>query len=146
MKLLSGPVCRNRLSWRAALIGVTCIGAAGGGPAWPSDEGHPCAAIADDARRLACYDEAFGAPDSPANDAARREESSYSFSAVVSGLARRGDRFVATLDNGQVWSQTETNTRIDVRVGDTVSIRRGALGSYLLSDGEGLATRVKRLR
>jgi hypothetical protein len=121
--------------------------AAGGVAALAAEQSHPCATILDDASRLACYDTAFGAPDSPRNDAARREEkSNFSFSAVVSGLERRGDRFVATLDNGQVWSQTETNTRIDIRVGDTVTIRRGALGSYLLSDGGGLATRVKRQR
>jgi hypothetical protein len=144
MALGSGTVPGRSLSSTAALIALVCIAAAVG--AWAADESHPCAPIVDDARRLACYDEAFGTPDSPANDAARREQSNYSFSALVSGLERSGDRFVATLDNGQVWSQTETNTRIDVRVGDTVTIRRGALGSYLLSDGEGLATRVKRLR
>lgn len=133
------------LSLRASLFGLACL--ATSAAAWTGDEGHRCAIIVDDARRLACYDEAFGAPDSPANDEARREEASnFSFSAVVSGLERRGERFVATLDNGQVWSQAETNTRIDIRVGDTVTIRRGALGSYLLSDGEGLATRVKRVR
>ncbi len=120
---------------------------AAGGAAWASEESHPCAAIVDDAKRLACYDKAFGAPDAPVNEAARRDEkSNYNFSSVVTGLERRGDRFVVTLDNGQVWSQTETNTRIDLRVGNPVTIRRGALGSYLMSDGEGLATRVKRLR
>jgi hypothetical protein len=112
-----------------------------------SEGSHPCASIVDDADRLECYDAAFGAPSTPANGAEKtRDKPAFSFTAVIGGLERRGGRFVATLDNGQVWSQTETNTRIEVRVGDSVTIRRGALGSYLLSNAAGLATRVKRLR
>lgn len=118
-------------------------------PGWvdAAEETHSCAAIFDDARRLACYDKAFGAPEAPANSAARdKGEASFSFSAVVTAVEIRRDRFVASLDNGQVWAQAETNTRIAIRVGDTVTVRRGALGSYLLSNGQGLSTRIKRQR
>ena len=59
---------------------------------------------------------------------------------------RDDGKFVATLANGQMWAQTELNSRIEVRVGDTVRIRRGALGSYLLSNDAGMATRVRRVR
>jgi hypothetical protein len=113
-----------------------------------AEDPHPCASIRDDADRLGCYDKAFGSPAAtptgPTGPAGGRE---FSFSAVVTALERRGDeRFLATLDNGQVWLQVETNTRAEVRVGDTVTVRRGALGSYLLSTSAGIGTRVKRLR
>jgi hypothetical protein len=115
-----------------------------------------CAAIHDDAERLACYDRQFGSPRSPSKSASAEpgDESSradqskkdFSFSATVTTIERRGDKFVVTFANEQVWAQTEVNTRIEVRVGDTVRIRRGALGSYLLSNEAGIATRVRRVR
>ena len=37
------------------------------------------------------------------------------------------DRYVITLDNGQVWTQSETNTRQILAPGDTVTIKRAAL-------------------
>jgi hypothetical protein len=37
---------------------------------------------------------------------------------------------VALLDNGQTWVQTETLTMPKIKIGDTVQIKRGALGSY----------------
>ena len=59
---------------------------------------------------------------------------------------RRDGMFQVTLDNEQIWTQTELNSRIDLRVGATVTIRRGALGSYLLSNSAGISTRVRRQR
>ena len=123
-----------------------------------AEPGHACASITDDGARLACYDREFGSPYLPSNGAppdgqpATRSapadvKKEFSFSAFVTGIERRRDgMFVVTLDNAQAWSQTEINTRIEIRAGDSVRIRRGALGSYLLSTGEGLATRVKRVR
>jgi hypothetical protein len=50
-----------------------------------------------------------------------------------------------TLDDGQVWEETQhSSSSIPPRVGDTVTLKRGMLGSYFLERGAGLALRVKR--
>ena len=116
-----------------------------------------CSQIRDNAERLACYDRQFGSPHAPPKSAssdpgigdspAGQAKKDFAFSAAVTAIELRDDgKFVATLANGQMWAQTELNSRIEVRVGDTVRIRRGALGSYLLSNDAGMATRVRRVR
>jgi hypothetical protein len=40
---------------------------------------------------------------------------------------------VVTLDNGQVWEQSDTDSRVPLQPGDAISIRRGSLGSFWLS-------------
>jgi hypothetical protein len=119
---------------------------------------HPCASLGNDDERLACYDRAFGKPPQPSNgaspgpepglgDQSPSEKKSARITATVTAFERRRDGlFVVTLDNGQVWSQTELDSRAEVRVGDTVKLRRGALGSYLLSTSAGIGTRVRRVR
>lgn len=70
-----------------------------------------------------------------------------SISAGVAAVARRlTGEMVVTLADGQVWAQLDPDTRAKVKVGDTVTIRRAALGSYLLVTPSGIATRVKRLK
>ncbi|HXC59413.1 MAG TPA: hypothetical protein VN645_08850 [Steroidobacteraceae bacterium] len=65
-------------------------------------------------------------------------------SAAVRELARRPDgRFVVTMDNGLVWSQLERDTTAEVAVGDTVTVRAGVLGSYILTTRGGVRTKVK---
>ena len=59
---------------------------------------------------------------------------------------RRDGKFVVTLDNTQVWAQSEFNSQADVQVGDAITVRRGALGSYLLVTKAGLGTRVMRVK
>jgi hypothetical protein len=50
-----------------------------------------------------------------------------------------------TLEDGQVWEETQhTSSSVAPAVGDTVTIKRGMLGSYFLERGAGLALRVKR--
>jgi hypothetical protein len=51
---------------------------------------------------------------------------------------------VVTLDNGQVWEQSEVQPRVPLKPGDPVSIRRGALGSFWLS-ASGSGFRVRRV-
>ena len=55
-----------------------------------------------------------------------------------------GER-VITLDNGQVWLQTEVTARGPLRAGDTVAIRRAALGSFQLVTPGRVALRVRRI-
>ncbi len=50
------------------------------------------------------------------------------------------------LDNDQAWQQTEIDSRIWLKVGDQVTIRHAALGSYLLDTPGHYSTRVRRIR
>jgi len=126
------------------------------------DAGHPCARVRDDKDRLACYDQAFGKPaDSvtaapaakfglPEKEVPRKSGENAAPTSVVAAITslsrQRDGKFVVTLDNAQVWSQTEINSQADVQVGDAVTVRRGALSSYLLVTKAGIATRVRRLK
>lgn len=114
---------------------------------------HPCATVEDDAERLACYDRTFGTPeapvplpDPPGEDAANAAKSPEKFTAVVAKVEWRNGVFIATLDNGQVWMQSERDSRVQIAAQDTVTIRRASLGSHLLTGKQGIAARVKRLR
>jgi len=126
---------------------------------------HPCAHVRDNADRLACYDQAFGKPADPVaappeeqfgfkekeverkTGKAEEPAAPTSVTATVTSLTRQRDgKFVVTLDNAQVWSQSEINSQAGVQVGDTVTVRRGVLGSYLLVTKAGIATRVKRVK
>ncbi|MBY6187336.1 hypothetical protein KUV89_11960 [Marinobacter hydrocarbonoclasticus] len=54
-------------------------------------------------------------------------------------------KWTITLDNGQRWRQTESS-RYKLKAGDTITIERAFMGSFLLSrEGRGGQTRVKRL-
>ena len=132
------------------------------------DARHPCVHVRNDTDRLACYDQAFGKP--PASAAATSPAPSEQFGftekevarntgqstasiapdsvkAAIKSLDRRRDgKFVVTLDNTQVWAQSEFNSQADVQVGDAITVRRGALGSYLLVTKAGIGTRVKRVK
>jgi hypothetical protein len=52
---------------------------------------------------------------------------------------------VMTLDNGQVWAQIEPLAYFPLKIGDTVEIRAGALGSYQLLAAR-RATKVTRIQ
>ena len=125
---------------------------------------HPCAHVRDDTDRLACYDQAFGKPPDAAaatpqeNFGYKEKEAELktgktepaapaSVTAAVTAFERRRDgKFTVTLDNAQIWAQTEINSQADVKVGDSVTVRRAALGSFLLVTKAGIGTRVKRVK
>lgn len=110
---------------------------------------HPCTRIQDDRERLACYDRTFGTPAEPKAlpdpPPPRAESLPEKFTAKVTKFAWRNGVFTATLDNGQVWIQSERDSRVQIDVGQTVTVRRATFGSYLMSNGEGIAARVKLL-
>jgi hypothetical protein len=56
------------------------------------------------------------------------------------------DRRIFTLDNGQVWLQTETTPRLRVSPGDTVTIKRALMGSFLLVSANSGSTRARRIQ
>jgi hypothetical protein len=132
---------------------------------------HACARLQDRNQRLDCYDAAFGRPSGEASPRAEpavaaSAEANFGLtqeqidskepgggsaksdritSAVVALTRDRDDRFTVTLQNGQVWVQIETQSGATPAIGDPVTIRRAAMGSYLLVTPRGVATRVKRL-
>lgn len=76
--------------------------------------------------RLAAFGAASGAK-------ADGEEEVKEVSAAVAELRDGVTGYVVTLDNGQVWRQTEARTLPPVRVGDTVTIRKGLMGGYRMT-------------
>lgn len=128
-----------------------------------------CMPIADDAERVACYDRALGrgssavaaqaaepAPSAAVSDEfglseqARREREGVdladSIDGTVAAVGRNtANRQVVTLHNGQVWVQAEATTRVRLKAGDVVTIKRAAMGSYILAKPNHGAMRVKRL-
>jgi hypothetical protein len=56
------------------------------------------------------------------------------------------ERQVFVLDNAQSWQQTELDPGFSVRIGQEVTISKGALGSFWLSADSHRATRVKRIQ
>jgi hypothetical protein len=56
------------------------------------------------------------------------------------------ERQLFVLDNAQTWQQIELDTGFIVRIGQEVTISKGALGSFWLSADSHRATRVKRIR
>lgn len=132
---------------------------------------HACVRLQDRNERLDCYDTAFGRPAGeagarPAQAAAATADANFGLtqeqidskapgggsakadrvtSAVVALKRDRDGRFTVTLENGQVWGQIEIQSIATLAIGDPVTIRRAAMGSYLLVTPRGVGTRVKRL-
>jgi hypothetical protein len=154
---------------RVALFMSTAVicGTVGAGEA-----GHPCAVVSDAADRLACYDNAFGSPaegvavpEAPAyegrdfgfSEAEKRARDTADgpdglpphIQAVVLNVSKQGygqEALRVTLDNGQIWAQAESVTHARIRKGDTITIRKASLGSFLLVTASDATMRVRRLR
>ena len=68
------------------------------------------------------------------------------FKSSITSLANSADgRFIATLENGERWLQTERDSRNEVKVGDTVTLQPGMFASWTLETKSGYTARVKRL-
>jgi hypothetical protein len=121
-----------------------------------------CTQERDDSRRLACYDreiprlaatpdKSFGlSPEQKRKLEApevRDQPRLQILSSIVSAVSERVDgRKVITLANGETWVQGEAWEVFHVSVGDAITIKPGALGSFHLYAPSGLATRVTRAR
>ncbi|MGA9333503.1 MAG: hypothetical protein WBV39_04430 [Rudaea sp.] len=129
---------------------------------------HPCAQVVQPQARLACYDKAFPPPKEIHEAAVKQATADFGLNKPVEQLRNPGqsaaevvpDRIeskVASIDwisdssrsitlaNGQVWIQTESNVA-PMREGDTVTVRKGLLGSYFLITQAGVRLRVRRSR
>lgn len=142
-----------------ALAGVPGIASASGA----LDAMTACRKIADDAERLRCYDQVEL---STVNAAAKKTpEQTFGFSAaaimkddakepelpevqakIASVVTGADGKMVFALDNGQVWRKLAGDSDPLLRPGSSVSIRRAALGSYLLVTTTGRTSRVTRVR
>ena len=148
-----GVSFRTRRAWRRRAAVTLLLGTASLAGANPEREALDAwRNVADDDRRLKCYDdiplqppvatpsavaETVAAPPSPAVPDARP--------ARFVKLAR--DNHGLTLEDGQVWREIEVKRRARYRVGDAVVIARGALGSYnLSSERTGHRVKVRRIR
>lgn len=118
-----------------------------------------CAAEADDARRLACYDRQFRALAAAAaeqrfgmngqverNDPTAQTLKPDKLTGRITAVRHkpRGEA-VFKLENNQVWEEADGETPIELKVGDTVTIDAGVMGAYWLSVASG-SVRVKRTR
>jgi hypothetical protein len=64
---------------------------------------------------------------------------------IVALRAGAGGVLIFTLDNQQVWMQSEPNPRVQFAVGDAVRIEHGSMGSLWLAAANSRKTRVKRV-
>lgn len=87
--------------------------------------------------------ERSAASDAPARSM-EREAPREQFTAVVAE-ARASGRGIhtVTLADGQVWRQLEPDSAVEIKAGDSVTIRPAALGSFMLVTKAGVRTRVR---
>jgi hypothetical protein len=149
----------------AALAAAIFLIQTGSAPADGSlaDGLRQCAAIADMTKRTACYDtlatsaqqtpSSFGRETTNQARADRRSEESDEIQGIAAKITNYTftpfGKFVVVLDNGQIWQEQEGDSdRAHLSgTGNTISISRGAFGSYaaVINDGhhQFKVTRVK---
>jgi hypothetical protein len=93
-------------------------------------------------------EQAFGREQALFTQSVSGEQAVREISATITTVrATKDGRFSFELDNGQLWVQTEAPTQqFALRPGDAVTIRRGALNSFVLQAPSKRSTRVRRLR
>ena len=64
---------------------------------------------------------------------------------VISVRFRKFGEFVVTLDNGQVWEQTEPMPSAIVKVGDEITVKKALFGSFTLVTAGRIGTKVRRI-
>jgi hypothetical protein len=172
--MTDNPDMRARLAV-AVLAGCTALPASVLAAEVVASPTHACARLQDRTQRLDCYDAAFARPAdeaspqpataaTPAAPAAAAanfgltpqqidRKAPDGGSAKLDQLAskvvalKRGHhgQFTATLENGQIWEQIEVEANATIAIGDSVTIRRAAMSSYLMVTPRGVATRVRRI-
>ena len=117
-----------------------------------------CAGLEDEAKRHACFDvltpELRGtnvkelAEKSFGDEKAERPATPDKVTLQVSSVSRAADGLVTfTMENGQVWKQSDTRQLGGFGKGPwTAEIRKGMLGSFALSVNGGALIKVKRVK
>lgn len=120
-----------------------------------ADSAGKCAEIAAPVDRLACYDKAF--PPVVKGDvaavgfglSAKKEEKAepVKVEAKITAVStmRDGKRLI-TLDNGQVWRETEAKPMVIIKKNVPITVREAVLGTYMLVISDNIALRVKRVK
>lgn len=88
----------------------------------------------------------FGLSERARRDQNERAEVDHIVAKVASVSERPRGELLLKLDNGQTWTQTERRLGTLIKEGETVTISRGALGSFMLTSEAGVATRVRRVK
>ncbi|MET0535324.1 MAG: hypothetical protein ABW171_13985 [Steroidobacter sp.] len=133
-----------------------------------------CSRIQKNGERLACYDRAvsylsqpgerqsaaptpetsFGlqaeAPKAPAAETPEGDAKAENVSSVTAHVAevstdREGKRAI-TLDNGHTWRELAKSTSGLLKVGDEITVKRAAFGSFMMSIPNGPPLRVRRVK
>lgn len=167
---------------RTAAIAFIALGVCAGSAmaedddsAFSTEDVYACAAIGDDAERLACYDSAVGRLKQAEatgeirtvtrQDVEEVQRDSFGLSLPslprlmgsndeISEVTRQVERvstapdggIIVTLDNGQVWQQIGTKALyLRDPAGQTATIKRAALGSYRMKIANGRTFRVRRV-
>jgi hypothetical protein len=82
-----------------------------------------------------------------ANGTADEAKNKESIAATVTAVRNLpGGQFVVTLDNGQIWRQSEADWWASPKKGDRVTISRGIMDSFVLVTADKMATHVRRER
>jgi len=140
--------CYDAASGRAVAAGAAVAVPASGAPAQSAGSGEAAPAAAAPASPTA----EFGLTGAAilARDpekAAAEERKPTAIEATVTALGQqKGGQLVLTLDNGQVWIQSEAGLNSRVRVGDQVTIRKAAFSSFVLVTPGGVGMKVRRIR
>jgi biotin carboxyl carrier protein len=128
----------QRLGCYDAVFGKPAIvGAKSNAPAAPVAPAAAATASAATATAAAA-----AAPQAAAKPAAKPEAYKSSITAVSTAA---DGRFIATLDNGQRWLQLEKETGVEVKVGDTVTVKPTMFGGTALVTPTRYTVRVKPL-
>lgn len=81
---------------------------------------------------------------------ARKPSAEPELASITSTLSRISSRptgeLLLTLSDGQVWTQVQTDASFRAREGDTVTIRKASLGSFMMIGPDRIATRVRRVK
>lgn len=157
----------SNLAMRGVPLFLLCLLATAAHGGQPEAMAHPCAEIAHPSERLNCYDRAFPPK---VDGAALADRAREGFGLTKSEMRERdpalaapaepeqieatvariddrpGGQRVITLDNGQVWLQTEVKSLGALAAGDRVTIRQGSFSSYRLLTPAGVPLRVRRIK
>jgi hypothetical protein len=144
----------QRVACYDELFGPPVAPAVSSAPPAPVSKAPPAAAVAAPVTGAAAAAVAAPTPaqsssvaDLGVPEQVKRREEVESIDARVTGVrTNNAGMTVVTLDNGQVWTQSDPNDGLRVRVGDEVRIRRAALGSYKLTVPDRGGLRVTRTK
>ncbi len=109
-----------------------------------------CRAIEDTTERLSCYDTLAdtkaGISESHFGEVKYKEVPEEKVFTVVSAKKSR-DKYIITMDDHQIWKQSETSRTFKIAEGDKVVINSGSLSSYFLKKVGGKSRiKVKRVK